>query len=462
MIDPEGIESIHEAALRLLAEVGVVVFDTEAVDLLAANGCTVDGRRVRFQGSLVDDALNSAPRRYTVAGRRSERDLHIGAGEPVLATASGPPFIIDRDGRRGGTLADVRDAVALAHLATNVDVYAQPIPALDVPDEVRPRAHARAAVVGTDKVCRFDVTTAGELDVACDVAEIIFGAGWHERPRLVSVINTTSPLQLSADASRGLLRLAALGQPICLTVCAMGGATAPITLAGLLTLQHAELLAGLILTQLAHPGCPFLYGATSSLSSMRNGALMVGVPGYWALTAAAVALGHSLGLPVRAGGAITDAHVIDAQAGFESALGLEAALSANADFTLHAAGILSSFNAYSPAKFVVDDAIAGGLRAAHAPLVIDDETLALDVMAAVGPGGTFLDQRHTRRNLRARPELPGESIMSREPYETWQALGERDIGERARQRVDELLAAYEPPGDLDPVTLRQLEAYCGQ
>jgi trimethylamine--corrinoid protein Co-methyltransferase len=461
MIEPKAIERIHAAALELLAKVGVAFFDTDAVDLLVAHGCSADGHRVRLGERLVDDALSSAPRRFTVAGRRPERDLHIGGGDPVLATASGPPFIIDRDGRRGGTLADVRDAVALAHLATTVDAYAQPITALDVPEEARPGAVARAAVLGTDKVCRFDVTTAAELEVACDISAIIFGAGWHERPTLLSVINTTSPLQLSADASRALLRLAALGQPVCLTVCAMGGATGPVTLAGLLAQQHAELLAGLVLTQLVRPGCPFLYGATSSLSSMRNGVLLVGVPEYWTLTEAAVALGHALGLPVRAGGAITDAHTLDAQAGFESALGLAAALAAQVDFTLHATGILSSFNAYSPAKFVVDDAIAGELKAAQRRLAVDDETLALDVTAAVGPGGTFLDQRHTRRNLRA-SSAAGASLMSREPYETWLAHGERDLGGRAWQRVDELLAAYEPPGDLDPTTLRQLDTYCGR
>ena len=293
--------------------------------------------------------------------------------------------------------------------------------------------------------------------MALDVAEILYGAGWHDRPRLWTVINTTSPLQLSADAGRSLLRLARLGQPVCLTVCAMAGTTAPLTLAGLVTVQHAELLLGLVLTQLAQPGCPFLYGGTSSVSSMRSGALLMGVPEYWAVVEATVALGHRLGLPVRTGGALTDAHVTDAQAGAESALGLEAALRAGADFVLHAGGILSSFNCFSTAKLVLDDELLGALRRARRPIMVDADTLALDVVAAAGPGGSLLGQAHTRRHAR---DVAPDGLMNRDPYETWVAHGSRDLATRADARVAELLAAYTPPDDLDEVTARQLREYC--
>ena len=374
----------------------------------------------------------------------------------MLATASGPAFVLDRGERRHGTLADVRDAVALTHQSDTIAVYGLAIEALDVPDERRPQTLAYTTITGTDKPSRVDVTTSLELQVALDVAEILYGAGWHDRPRLWTVINTTSPLQLSVEAARALLRLARLGQPVCLSACAMAGTTAPLTLAGLLAVQHAELLMGLVLTQLAQPGCPFLYGGTSSVSSMRSGALLMGAPEYWPLVGATVALGHRLGLPVRTGGALTDAHVVDAQAGAESALGLDAALRAGADFILHAAGILSSFNCFSTAKFVLDDELLGALRRAHRPVVVDDETLAFDAVAAAGPGGSLLGQAHTRRHAR---EAGRDALMNRDPYETWRAQGSRDLASRADARVVELLAAYTPPDDLDEVTLRQLKEY---
>jgi len=458
VIDPAGLDAVHAGALRLLADVGCAVLEPEALALLAAGGATVDGQRARIGERLVERALATAPAGYTVAGRRPELDRAVGAGAPpVLCSASGPAFVLERGECRHGTLADMRDAVALFHQSANLDVYGIAIAPLDVPEERRPQMVSHAIATGTDKPSRVDVTTDLELQVALDVAEILYGADWHSRPRLWIVVNTTSPLQLAAETCRTIRCMAELGQPVCLSACAMAGTTAPVTLAGLLAVQHAELLAGLVLTQLTAPGAPFLYGGTSSVSSMRSGALLMGAPEYWPLVEATVALGHRLGLPVRAGGALTDAHLPDAQAGIESALALEAALRAGVDFVLHAAGILSSFNSFSPAKLVIDDELVGVLRRAHRPIVIDDETLALDVVAAAGPGGTLLGQSHTRRHAR---DTGPDGLMNRDPYETWKAQGGRDLAARAERRVAELLGSYEPPDDLDAVTRRQLDEYC--
>ena len=176
---------------------------------------------------------------------------------------------------------------------------------------------------------------------------------------------------------------------------------------------------------------------------MHCGALMIGAPEYWALMDATVLLGHWLGVPVRAGGSLTDAHVPDAQAGIESALAIETVLRMDVQFVLHAAGILSSFNCYSPEKFVIDDEVLSALRTAQQPIVIDDESLALDVIASCGPGGTVLSQAHTRRH--ARDGRRG-SIMNRDPYQTWRGLGGRDLAQVAAQRVAESRGGLLPTG----------------
>ena len=457
-LDEQGCERIHDAALRLLDGVGCVVLDPEARELLKVHGAVVDGECVRFGEGLVAQALATVPAGYTVAGRRAELDLRVALdAPPVLASASGPPFVLDGGRQRPGTFADLHTAIALAHLSPNISVLGYSVEPTDVPEDVRARVSAHAHLTGSDKANRFPVTTLPELQIATDVLEIVYGAEWHERPRLWSVINSTSPLQFSADGAQAILRLARLGQPVCVAVCAMGGTTAPLTLAGLLAVQHAELLVGLVLTQLARPGCPFLYGGTSSVSSMHCGALMIGAPEYWALMEATVRLGHWLGVPVRAGGSLTDAHVPDAQAGIESALAIETVLRMDVQYVLHAAGILSSFNCYSPEKFVIDDEVLSALRTAQQPIVIDDETLAFDVMAACGPGGTVLSQAHTRRH--ARDGRRG-SIMNRDPYQTWRGLGGRDLAQVAAERVAESLEAYCPPDDLDALVRRRLDAYC--
>ena len=449
---------MHDAALRLLHHVGCAVLDLEALALLEAHGAVVEGERVRFGEELVAEALATVPAGYSVAGCRPELDLRVALdAPPVLAGAFGPAFVLDGGEQRPGTLADLRTSIALAHLSPNISVHGLYVEPLDVPEDRRARVKAHAYVAGSDKASTVSVATLPELQVAFDVAEILYGAEWHEQPRLWSIINSTSPLQFSADGAQVLLRLARLGQPVCVAVCAMGGTTAPLTLAGLLAVQHAELLLGLVLAQLARPGCPFLYGGTSSVSSMHSGALMMGAPEYWTLMDATVRLGHWLGVPVRAGGSLTDAHVPDAQAGIESALAIETVLRLDVQFVLHAAGILSSFNCFSPEKFVIDDEVLSALRIAQRPIEIDDETLALDVMAAVGPGGTVLNQVHTRRHARAGRRA---GIMNRDPFQTWLGLGGHDLAEVAARRVAESLEAYSPPDDLDPVVRRRLDAYC--
>lgn len=458
MIAERDLERVHDAALRLLHDVGCAVLDPEALALLEAHGAKVDGERARFGEELVAEALATVPAGYTVAGRRPDLDLRVALdAPPVLAGAFGPAFVLDGGEQRPSRLADLRTAIALAHLSPNISVHGLYVEPLDVPEDRRARVGAHAYVTGSDKASTVSVARLAELQVAMDVAEILYGAEWHEQPRLWSNINSTSPLQFSADGAQVLLRLARLGQPICVAVGAMGGTTGPLTLAGLLAVQHAELLVGLVLTQVARRGCPFIYGGSSSLSSMHSGAPMIGAPEYWALMEATVRLGHWLGVPVRAGGSLTDAHVPDAQAGIESALAIETVLRMDVQFVLHAAGILSSFNCYSPEKFVIDDEVLSALRLARQPIVIDDETLALDVMAAVGPGGTVLSQAHTRRHAR---DGRRATIMNRDPYQTWRGLGGRDLAQVAAERVAESLETYTPPDDLDPVVRRQLDAYC--
>ncbi len=457
-LDEQGCQRIHDAALRLLDGVGCMVLDPEARALLKKHGASAEGECVRIGRGLVDEALATVPSAYTVAGRRLELDLRVALdAPPVFASASGPPFVLDGGRQRPGTLADLRTAIALAHLSPNIGVLGYSVEPTDVPDDVRARVVAHAHITGSDKANRFTVTTLPELQVATEVLEIVYGSEWHERPRIWSIVNSTSPLQFSAAGCQAILRLARLGQPVCVAVCAMGGTTAPLTLAGLLAVQHAELLAGLVLTQLARPGCPFLYGGTSSISSMHSGALMIGAPEYWTLMEATVQLGHWIGVPVRAGGAVTDAHVPDAQAGIESALAMEAVLRMDVQYVLHAAGILSSFNCYSPEKFVIDDELLSALRSAKQAIVIDDETLALDAVGACGPGGSMLGQAHTRRHAR---DGRRSTIMNRDPYQTWRGLGGHDLAAVAAQRVADSLAAYAPPDDLDPVVRRRLDAYC--
>lgn len=450
------IAALHEASLRVLSQTGIVMQDEETVRLLAAHGCRTDGRRVFLGEDIVADAQRSAPATVAIESRTPERHVVIGDGTVVVGTISGAALIAEGDRVRPYTLDDLRRFVRLCHGLPNVDVQGYQLAEEGAGGRDLYLRSVYETLTATDKAYEFPLVERRHLSVAIAIHEILYGSDWDSRPRLFAVLNTTSPLMLS-DATCVLAReLARRGQPQCLTPCVMGGITGPATLAGLLVVQHAESLAGLVLTQLVNPGAPFIYGGLSSMSSLQTGELTLGVPQFWTVVTATVGLARLLGLPSRTGGAITDAHLPDMQAGIESALGLGYAVEQGVDFVLHGCGGLGSLNALSPEKLVIDDEIVGMFRSRPRELTVDEENLALTTIATVGPGGSYLAQKHTRRHAR---DHHGPTVFNRRPYDAWSADGAHDLARTARTRAEELLAAYRPP-EMDTLVRRQLEAYC--
>ena len=457
MFAAADIEAIHTAALRVLESTGVLVQDDEAVALLEARGASTDGRLVRIGEGAVLEALAAAPRSFVLAGRSPARDLLIGGPGTVTGTVSGPAYVLDGDVVRPGRLDDACDLARLAHVSSDIDFQGDCIEPLDLPEEQRTRLGTHARLTLSDKCVEWIATVDADLDEAETINDILWGAGWADRPRAFIILNTTSPLQLAAETARLLVRWARLGQPSCVTACVMGGTTGPATPAGTLVVQHAEVLAALVLAQAAGEGSPFVYGGLSTLSDLRTGAATFGTAAFADMAEASVRLAHHCGLPVRAGAAVTDAHAPDAQAMLESALGLSAGMHAGADFIMQAAGVLSSYNVMSLEKLLMDCELIAMLRAAATPEATDAEALAEDILAAVGPAGSFLGQSHTRRHARdhARP-----TFVVRDALEKWLAGGGQDLRAAAAAQVTRRLDAYEPPDDLDATVRRQLDQYC--
>jgi trimethylamine--corrinoid protein Co-methyltransferase len=337
----------------------------------------------------------------------------------------------------------------------NLDMIGFPLEPQDIPASARYVRPVTCALAESDKPLEYALSTAEHVRVLVDTSEIVFGSAWDERPRAFSVLNTISPLQYEEGTCVAILEMAGRNQPICITPCAMGGTTGPATVAGVLVQQHAETLAGLVLAQLVRPGCPVVYGGLSSMASMVTGDPLFGIPEFWAAMVATTELGRSLGLPVRAGAALTDAHALDLQAGIESALGLATVIQAGVNFILHGAGIVSALNAISFEKLLVDDETVGMLRTLRAGIRVDDEALALDVIDRVGPGGNFLLEEHTAAHCR---DALRPSFFNRRKYGAWAERGGRDAVEEAACRVGAALDAFAPP-HIDTVIRRQLEEY---
>jgi trimethylamine--corrinoid protein Co-methyltransferase len=457
VLSPEDIEAIHDTSMELLTNVGVQFPADEAVAVFREHGARTDGQRVYLDEKQVMDAVQAAPDTFTIHARNPDRDVLIGDGVPVFAPGYGAPFLVDYEvGKRVPTMDDYHNLARLAHALPNQDLSGH----LMVEPEGVTAAHVRmlhANMIHSDKV--FIGSAEGREGVrhTLEMAGVLLGDEVvKEKPVTISLINSLTPLGYSREMLEALMGYARARQPIVIAALAMAGSTAPVTLAGTLALQNAELLAGIALAQLISPGTPVVYGSTSTNIDMKTGALAIGSPELSMMIAAHAQLARHYGLPARSGGALTDSSVPDAQAGLESMLSLVTTVNSGIDFVLHAAGILSSYLAFSYEKFVIDDEMCGAVRHYQRGIQVSPETLAYDVAARVGPGGNFLMEMHTVE--RCRTEFWQPRLLDRGGLEAWMSGGRQSTLDRAHQRWKELLERHQDP-PLEETTARQLAAY---
>ena len=455
------IELIHQTTVKLLVNIGVEFPDDEAIAVFEKHGFKTDGRRVYFSEEQVMSTLETVPAQFTIHARNPDRDVTVGDGEPVFAPGYGAPFLVDPDvGKRSPTMEDYHNLARLAHALPNQDLsgYLLVEPG-DVPAGTAHLRMLHAHIVHSDKPFIGSVEGAVGARRTMEMARILFGEeGWRlgERPVTIGLINSLSPLGYSREMLAALMEYARWRQPVIIAALIMAGSTGPITLAGVLAQQNAEILAGTALTQLISPGTPVVYGSTSTNIDMKTGALAIGGPELAMVVVTTAQMARHYGLPSRSGGALTDASYPDAQAGFESMLGLLTTVNSGVDFVLHAAGILSSYLAFSYEKFVLDDEMCGMVHRFRRGVAVTPETLAYDVIAEVGPGGNFLIEPQTLKRCRSEFWMP--TVCDRGGLEAWMTGGRQDAAARAHQRWQQLLAEHEDP-PLDATTARQLQAF---
>jgi trimethylamine--corrinoid protein Co-methyltransferase len=457
-LSPENVEKIHETSMRVMANVGVKFPHDEAIAVFEKHGLKTDGEKVFFEERQVMDALASVPKQFTIHAANPDRNVVVGDGRPVFAPGYGAPFLVDYEiGRRGPTMDDYQDLVRLVDALPNQDMSGHLIvePA-DAPSGMAHLLMLRAHMLHSDKP--FIGSTEGDAGArhTMEMAEILFGEEIGDKPVTIGLINSLSPLGYSDESLGALMVYARHRQPVLIAALAMAGSTGPITLAGLLAMQNAELLAGVVLTQLISPGTPAVYGSTSTNIDMKTGALAIGSPELSLMISAHAQLARYYGLPSRSGGALSDASFPDAQAGFESMFGLLTTINSGVDFVLHAGGILSSYLAFSFEKLVLDDDMCGMMRRYEGGIEVTPETLAYDVIANVGADGNYLMEMHTVK--RCRTEFWTPAVVDRTGLEEWMAGGRKTAVDRAHQRCQRLLEQHEDP-PLDKTAAGQLQAF---
>jgi trimethylamine--corrinoid protein Co-methyltransferase len=462
MLSSEQVDQIDRASMRILEEIGIDFLESEAIGIWAAAGARVDyqSQHVWLDRPLVRELVAKAPSEFTLHARNPAHSLCIGSNHINFATVGAAPYYADlKSGRRPGTLDDYRQMVKLAQICGPVHIVeGLLVEPQDVPVALRHLEKGFSLLTLSDKV----YTTAAHGRIAAtdyiQMAAIAFGGleTIRQNPVLASNVNANSPLRFDEHMLGALIVYCQHGQPTIITPFILAGAMSPITMAAAIAQQNAEALAGIALTQLINPGCPVIYGGFTTNIDMQNGSPAFGTPeGAQALIIGAQMARH-YGLPYRGSGGLNNSKIPDAQAAYETQMTLWPAVLAHTNIILHSAGWLEAGLVCSLEKFVLD---LEGLAMMHqflSELEINDETLAFDSIAGVGPGGHHFGTDHTLERYRNAFYKP--IISDRRGYDNWSDDGADDAHQRAYHVAQRLLASYDRP-PIDTMVEQELLAY---
>jgi trimethylamine--corrinoid protein Co-methyltransferase len=462
ILSDDQVGAIHEASLQILENCGVEMMSAAALDIFARAGAKIDRphQSVFIDRGMVAEALKNAPPAFSLTPRNPARAVLLGGDRLSFTLVAGPPNVHDCErGRRPGNLRDYQDLVRLAQLFNCITMLGNQVCApVELPANTRHLDTYHANLVLTDK--SFHVSAIGRGRALDGIAMMAIARGLSldeiaESPALATIISVNSPRRFDGEMLSGLMTMAEHGQCVCITPFTLMGAMSPITLAGALAQQNAEALAGIVLAQLVRPGCPVIYGAFTSNVDMRTGAPAFGTPENAKANIASGQLARHHGLPYRTTpGSASNA--ADAQGAWETMMALWGAVLGHANLVYHAAGWQEGGLTASYEKLVLDVEMIQHMMAFLEPIVVNADTLALDAIARVPPGGHFFGDAHTLERYASAFYQP--LLSNWQNYESWLESGALDATARATFVWKKALADYEAP-PLDPGTREALDAY---
>src|SRR5271166_1552291 len=462
LLSKDEIESIHQAALTVLKEIGIDFLHDGARALLKDAGADVaaDTKRVRFDPALVAAKIGLAPKEFTLYARNPARNLTIGGRHIAFGSVASAPNSFDRaGGRRPGNQRDSRNFIRLGQTFDSIHFWGgYPVEPVDIHPSVRHLDALFDMLTLSDKpIHAYSLGRERNLD-AIEMVRIARGIDdetLEREPSLFTVINSSSPLRLDAPMLEGVIQMARRNQVVVLTPFTLAGAMAPVTLAGALAQQHAEALAGLVMTQTVRPGAPFVYGGFTSNVDMKSGAPAFGTPEYMKTAIVGGQLARRLSLPYRSSNT-NAANSLDAQAAYESVFSLWGAIMGGVNFLMHGAGWMEGGLQASFEKMALDADLLAMVAEFLRPLRVDEAEMALEAMREVGPGGHFFGAEHTQSRYRTAFFPP--TISDWRNYETWREAGSPTAADAAERIVAERLRNYAPP-PFEPERREALEAF---
>jgi trimethylamine--corrinoid protein Co-methyltransferase len=446
VLSEEDIRRVHLAVLAVLEETGVRVEYRPAIELFRDHGCRVDfdKRLVFISEHVLRKALATAPSSFTLYAKSREWDVAVDTDRIYTIGGSCALAVLDLDGlRRPAALQDLVDLTRLQDGLENLHIMHSLVVPQDIPQPGFERIMFATVMKHTTRNFYSQGQGPRSIRDQIEMAAVIQGSAEEvaRRPIFTIVCCLISPLVQTTERVAELMESARLSIPLYVEVDTMAGATAPVTIAGALVEECANVLCGVTLAQLVNPGCPCIFSIASGIMNMANGQYVGAAPESNLLHAATAQMARFYKLPFQGGTGI-EATVPDAQAGYERALQVLTNALAGTNFIHLSVGMMEQMLLASYEQCVIDDEIIGAAFRIARGLEVNEETLAVDVIREIGPGGHFLGHDHTARNFRR--ELWFPKLTNRDTYPGWMAAGGKDMRQRANERARQILASHHP------------------
>lgn len=442
ILSKDEIYKIHITSLNILEKIGIKVMDDNILNLLKNAGCEIDyeNRIAKIPQYLVIESIKKIPKNFTIYARNNKYNVTFGNGEIKFMSSGGQMNVVDpiMKNRKTGTLEDTINAVKLGYSLENINIVGAMVVPNDVPLELADIYMYSILLKYSPKVIFSWVYNKRSAKYILKMLSIITGGieELRKKPLTFYFCEPTSPLKFGENALQVLQEFSSIGLPVSFGPMVMASASGPATLAGTLSMENAEILAGTVIAQLIYPGVPILYGGVPHILDQKTGNISFGSPEQGIMAAAITQIGKYYGFPVHVNIGLTDSKLPDAQSGIEKASTMLMGALVGAELSGHL-GISGADMGACFEQLIIDNELAGYIKRIIKGFEINDETLAFEIAEKVGIGGSFLTQKHTLKYIRSEFWYP--KIFDRKDWNSWHNLGAKDTLKIANEILSKIL-----------------------
>jgi len=445
IINLKEIRDIHDTSLNILRKIGVRVNHSEILDILGDAGAIVDKKKgiVKFPESLVMESIQKAGKKHILYGRGTHSEAKFGYGEQLFLSSGGQYLWIDdlTGKRRPGTIEDSRAAILVGDALKQIDIVGAFVLPAEIPSKVRD-IHLYAELIKyTEKPCFTWINNGESAKYIIEMLKVVAGgkSKLTDRPMIEAFIEPISPLEFSKEGLEILLEFARSGLPVGFGPMAMAMATSPTTLAGTIAQENAEVLAGIVISQILSPGLPVTYWGIPHIMDPVTGNISFGSPEQGLMAVAITQIAKWYGFPVGVNVGLTDSKLPDSQNGLERGVTLLLGVLAGADIFGHM-GIVGADQGASLLELIMNNEMIGYLRRIVKGFDISKETLAFEVINRVGIGGHFLEDEHTLKYFRKEFWFP--ELFDRNSWDIWEKEEKNSILKKAIEKKEKILKQH--------------------